>query len=71
MVGLNEDIARDQNNQEVRLAKAFYLFKLNSSYYQREILAELDASLALEPNVAMEHSKKVISSCEKETKQVH
>ena len=58
MAGLNEDIARDQNNQEVRLAKAFYLFKLNSSYYQREILAELDASLALEPNVAMEHSTK-------------
>ena len=43
-------------NQEARLAKVFYLYNLNANYYRKEILAELDASLALEPDLAMEHS---------------
>lgn len=54
--GLNADIERDPNNQEVRLAKVYYLYNSNASYYRKEILAELDASLALEPDLAQEHS---------------
>ena len=50
------DTARDPNNQEVRLAKVYYLYNSNASYYRKEILAELDASLALEPDLAQEHS---------------
>jgi tetratricopeptide (TPR) repeat protein len=56
--GLAEDVRRAPQNQEVRLARAFYLFGENPFYYQKEILAELDATLNLEPDLAMEHSAK-------------
>ena len=52
---IDRDIALNPENQEPRLAKVFLLHKMGPARYQ-EAYAELEATLRLKPDLAMEHS---------------
>lgn len=50
------DISLNPNNQEPRLAYVFLLYSLGSRQFMDEMLTQLEACLALEPDLPSEHS---------------
>lgn len=52
---INREIAFNPSNQEPRLAKIFLLYNMGKAYYA-EALKELEVTLKLKPDLAMEHS---------------
>ncbi len=56
LAAVDEEVARASENQELRLAKVYLLYRRNSLIYRDEIMKELKRCLEMAPDLAMEHS---------------